>query len=454
MSQGVSRSPGPVQLTSCQVDLARGLVLGIDQTQRLTTKEVDVLAYLVERAGDPVSRDELLRSVWGFKGRLPASRAPDFTIRRLRAKIEHDPARPDHVLTVHGVGYRFVQGRVPAPMLDPGSGLQPPGAPYDPRWFVPRSSLEQSASALLGQPGAPVVLIGPPGVGKTWLLRRLLERSRAPGDRSLELEVNQIDPANGDDRIERSMLQLALELAVVAGIDEEVLAGAWSRMGHPRRRLTRFVETHVLPAIEGLLFLAIDGADRWHRLGDPAGFFGLLRGWSSQNRPPWDRLRLLLTISTEPALLVEAHQSPFNLAPPVHVGDLRAEDLGYLARLHGIELSSRDTARLRSAVGGHPLLLRLLLFEAAVGERPLVELIDEATGEHGVLATYLRGQLAHLLSQPDLVEAMRQLIEDPDVVLSYAVRHRLHSAGLVRIQQGQTTLRYGIQERFFRSNLG
>ena len=73
----------------------------------MTHLEVEVLRYLVGRAGAVVSRDALLTDVWGY-GAQPTTRTVDNFVLKLRQKLEPDPARPRHLLTVHGVGYKYV----------------------------------------------------------------------------------------------------------------------------------------------------------------------------------------------------------------------------------------------------------------------------------------------------------------------------------------------------------
>lgn len=97
---------GRLRLSDREVDLARELVHVRGEEVTLTTQEARTLAYLAERAGRSVDREDLLRDVWGYRGAVQ-TRSVDNTILRLRAKIEPDPARPRHVLTVQGVGYRF-----------------------------------------------------------------------------------------------------------------------------------------------------------------------------------------------------------------------------------------------------------------------------------------------------------------------------------------------------------
>lgn len=73
----------------------------------LTPKEFGVLRYLAARAGEVVSRYELLEEVWGY-GNFPTTRTVDNHIASLRAKLEDDPAEPRFLQTVHRVGYKFV----------------------------------------------------------------------------------------------------------------------------------------------------------------------------------------------------------------------------------------------------------------------------------------------------------------------------------------------------------
>jgi DNA-binding response OmpR family regulator len=73
----------------------------------LSGLEVGVLRYLVRRRGETVSREDLLHDVWGYQT-SPVTRSVDNVVARLRHKLEAQPDRPRHILTVHGFGYRFV----------------------------------------------------------------------------------------------------------------------------------------------------------------------------------------------------------------------------------------------------------------------------------------------------------------------------------------------------------
>jgi len=77
-------------------------------TMRLTTREAGLLRALIEREGEAVPRGELLEAVWGLRPETN-TRVVDSFIVRLRRYIEADPARPKHIVSVRGHGYRFVR---------------------------------------------------------------------------------------------------------------------------------------------------------------------------------------------------------------------------------------------------------------------------------------------------------------------------------------------------------
>ena len=89
------------------IDTIRREVTVDGKVVHLTVSEFELLSLLSERPGEVVSRRELVARLWASEFEVE-TRACDAHVRRLRAKIEDDPARPTRLLTVRGVGYRFV----------------------------------------------------------------------------------------------------------------------------------------------------------------------------------------------------------------------------------------------------------------------------------------------------------------------------------------------------------
>jgi len=77
----------------------------------LTEKEFSLVRYFLEKEGEALGRQEILDRVWGYDY-FGTDRTVDNFITRLRKKLEPDPDKPRHFLTVRGVGYRFVRAPV------------------------------------------------------------------------------------------------------------------------------------------------------------------------------------------------------------------------------------------------------------------------------------------------------------------------------------------------------
>ena len=74
----------------------------------MSPRELELLRYLIERKGETVTRDQLLEDVWGYEN-SPTTRTVDTHIAKLRAKIGDSGSEPKWILTIHGMGYKFVE---------------------------------------------------------------------------------------------------------------------------------------------------------------------------------------------------------------------------------------------------------------------------------------------------------------------------------------------------------
>jgi DNA-binding response OmpR family regulator len=88
-----------------EVDVAAREVRVDGRVVALTARELELLAFLMRHSGEAFRREALLQHVWGYS--IGDTSTVTVHVRRLREKIEVDPARPRHLVTVWGVGYRF-----------------------------------------------------------------------------------------------------------------------------------------------------------------------------------------------------------------------------------------------------------------------------------------------------------------------------------------------------------
>jgi DNA-binding response OmpR family regulator len=100
-TEGGTFAFGDVRVDFKRVEVTKG-----GEPVELSALEFRLLRYFVEHRGEVLSRDRLLDEVWGYSAEV-YSRTVDQHVATLRRKIESDPRRPGHVVTVHGLGYRF-----------------------------------------------------------------------------------------------------------------------------------------------------------------------------------------------------------------------------------------------------------------------------------------------------------------------------------------------------------
>lgn len=224
-----------LELAGCRVDLAGRRVFGDGAPVGLTTKEAELLSYLVARPDQPVSNETLLCEVWGYRSTV-VTRAVHNTMRRLRGKVERDPSAPEHLLTEFGVGFRFV----PLATAAPPRAAPAPRRTADPD-LVGRDEALGEIHGLLGQGRRLITLTGPGGVGKTRLALAVADGRSGPVRvclaegardtagldaalaRALEIPLSTGDPAA---RVAAALQALGPAVLVVDNLEQAVDAAA------------------------------------------------------------------------------------------------------------------------------------------------------------------------------------------------------------------------------------
>jgi two-component system, OmpR family, alkaline phosphatase synthesis response regulator PhoP len=110
------RAPGPAsggmqafRFGDVAVDFRSAEVTRGGSAVDLSAREYRLLQYLIEHRGATVSREQLLKDVWGYDS-MPLTRTVDVHVAWLRQKLEPNARRPTYIQTVHGLGYKFVAG--------------------------------------------------------------------------------------------------------------------------------------------------------------------------------------------------------------------------------------------------------------------------------------------------------------------------------------------------------
>jgi len=99
--------PGAYRFGDVVVDFRKAEVEREGRSVSLSAKEFQLLRYFIENKGATLSRDELLDHVWGYDA-MPSTRTVDVHVAWLRRKLEPNPRHPQYIVTLHGLGYKFV----------------------------------------------------------------------------------------------------------------------------------------------------------------------------------------------------------------------------------------------------------------------------------------------------------------------------------------------------------
>ena len=100
-------SPDVYQFGPIRIDFRKAEITRDGATIDLSALEFQLLRYFIEHRENAITRDELLNEVWGYNA-MPSTRTVDVHVAWLRQKIEPNPRHPQFILTVHGLGYKFV----------------------------------------------------------------------------------------------------------------------------------------------------------------------------------------------------------------------------------------------------------------------------------------------------------------------------------------------------------
>jgi DNA-binding response OmpR family regulator len=103
----VRNTNGKLAFGNLSVDLEARLVRDCERYIEVTPREFQLLQYLMQHVGVVISKEDLLKNVWGYEEYNGGGKLIETTIRRLRKKVEVDPSHPRYIQTVWGSGYRL-----------------------------------------------------------------------------------------------------------------------------------------------------------------------------------------------------------------------------------------------------------------------------------------------------------------------------------------------------------
>jgi hypothetical protein len=322
---------------------------------------------------------------------------------------------------------------------------------YQSAFYVERSG-DQLALDVIKRQGVTITIKGPRQMGKSSLLRRLMEAATEQGKRVVFLDFQLFDKSALTDAktfFHQFCGWLTDELGLENRVDE------FKSYLSITMCCTRYVERCILKQSNGPITLAMDEVDRAFDTDFRSDFFGMLRSWHNKRamNPSWKYLDLALVTSTEPyQFITDLNQSPFNVGQVIDLEDFTLDQVSDLNHRHGSPLTPNQVQKLVALVGGHPYLVRKALYLVSSKHISTYDLFAHATDDRGPFGDHLRYHLFRMHGRNDVIQGLLQVIQgkgcqDPLVFF------RLRGAGLVRKEGNAAIPRCQLYADYFRERL-
>ncbi len=335
-----------------------------------------------------------------------------------------------------------------APIEQPGGAV-----PLDSPYYIERSTDAQFAEAIARRDSI-VLLKGARQMGKTSLLARGLNAGRARGWQIVltDFQTFSSSQLETDERLYRSLMH-AFRTQLKLDVDLE-----WNDWLGANTNLEHFIQTRVLPQVDGHLIWAMDEADRLFSRPYAGDFFGLVRSW--HNRRPlepqgsWQRMTMAISYATEAHLFItDLNQSPFNVGTRLGLTDFSVDQVRALNDLYGKALRTEEEVRqFFDLLNGQPYLTRRALDELVRDGHSLAQVIELADHDEGIFGDHLRRIMVALSNDSTLATAVLTLLGGKSI--ESEPFYRLRAGGVIRGDSVATaTFRCRIYETYLRRHL-
>ncbi len=359
----------------------------------------------------------------------------------------------------------------PGPTTTAEAGFPPPQPQADPRFielldtpggairaqstfYVERRADRDLEREILKPAGTTTTIRAPRQTGKTSLLIRGITKAKQANHKLVHLDFERV--GNAVFQTPDTLLRYLAETMVrKLRLDLPEINKAWDDSLPPADKLNYLLEDYVLPAVESPILLALDEVERLLKTSYHDDIFSMIRFWHNSRASDelWEKLNIVMVISTEPHLLIQdTYRSPFNVGQRLELVDFDELHLRYLYEQYRTPVAGQNLAHLMTLFGGHPYLTQKALYTLVKDKLTWPKLVEISSTDTGPFGDHLRRYLWLLHDQPDLIRAMKEIINHshcPDEELFY----RLLRAGLVKGDSKHCACRCQLYHTYFGSRL-
>jgi hypothetical protein len=297
------------------------------------------------------------------------------------------------------------------PKLVAALGLPEGQVSLESPFYVERRPIESDCYWEIVKPGALIRVKAPRQMGKTSLMARIREHGKAQGYQEVSVSFDQANRELFAD-LDQFLQWFCASVGRKLGLPNK-LADYWDEIFGSKVNCTVYFEEYLLAEINQPLVLGLDKVDlMFPHQTIATDFFKLLRSWheGAKHQKIWQKLRLVIVHSKEVDVPMDINQSPFNVGLPIELPELNQAQVQDLIKKHGLNWNSTQVEKLMLMVGGHPYLVRMALYQIALGRRTLEELLEKAPTEEGLYRAHLRDHMFNLEKNQELLKAMKQVV--------------------------------------------
>lgn len=330
--------------------------------------------------------------------------------------------------------------------------------PLSSKFYLERFPIEVQVYAEISKPGSLVRIKAPRKMGKSSLLLRIRQHATTLGYPSIAINLQEPDATcfdNLDQFLRWFCTRVAHQLQLQPQLDD-----VWDQILGSKLSCTSYFEHYLLAQLHQPVVLLLDEINYVFKYPAIAQeFLALLRIWYEKAKymPIWQKLRLVILHSAEIHIPLNIKQSPFNVGLPLKLPEFTSEQIQELAQRYHLNWHDGSAvAALMQLVGGHPYLVHLALYHLAQAPLTLEQLLQAAPTPSGIYHDHLQSYWLCLQEQPELIAALRQLIEgEENHCLAPALMHQLDSMGLVKLQGERYQFSCELYRLYFKGkNLG
>lgn len=380
----------------------------------------------------------------------------DITLETICESINQNDEVQQKPIRIPAKHTRFTKHITIAPSLKPKVDRPIPNAPLrlptgqEPLksdYYITRD--DKRAYDMLNSDYSLIRIKAPRQYGKTSLLSRLLVEAKNKEYKIVSFNFQEFDTEVLKD-LDKLLDYICLLVSLESNIESTANPKLLARLT-PKMKSTKYIAS-ILSQSTKPIVLAIDEADRLFQYDDISNeFFGLLRAWheKSKENEDWNKLKIVLSHSTEPLLgTTSLNQSPFhNVGLGLTLQPFSFDEISSLVTIHNLALQKEDINKLIDYIGGHPYLIRKVLYEMATENIDLIEALDTKRFE-----THLRRYLMVFEANPQLIETVQKVIlgDCPSVKRCYI----LESTGFITNSMDNIQFSCKLYNDFFNKYFG